>query len=174
MRGDPVRPGVWFHSTINDPFFKSGPFIPPQPPATKTQELKAELKALGSELAQYRIVHHETIQQLDAMEAQLIQPRTSIRFKKTWSKKPRRKSRSQAHTYLSRLTVNHPTVVRADLFDAESKPTGWITAEHFRGRYKHDKKAPAPETNGRGCYPFIHERKIYSCGAIWRICKRSP
>jgi type I restriction enzyme R subunit len=63
--------GVWFHRTFKDPNFKSGPFIPPQPPANETQELRTELETLSNELAQYQAAHHEKAQQLDAMEAEL-------------------------------------------------------------------------------------------------------
>lgn len=63
--------GVWFHRTFKDANFKSGPFIPPQPPADETQELRTELETLSSELAQYQASHHEKAQQLDAMEAEL-------------------------------------------------------------------------------------------------------
>lgn len=63
--------GVWFHRTFKDANFKSGPFIPPQPPANETQELRTELETLSNELAQYQTAHHEKAQQLDAMEAEL-------------------------------------------------------------------------------------------------------
>ncbi len=63
--------GVWFHRTFKDPNFKSGPFIPPQPPANETLELRSELESLSNELAQYQTAHHEKAQQLDAMEAEL-------------------------------------------------------------------------------------------------------
>ena len=63
--------GVWFHRTFKDANFKSGPFIPPQPPANETQELRTELETLANELAQYQSAHHEKAQQLDALEAEL-------------------------------------------------------------------------------------------------------
>ena len=63
--------GVWFHRTFADPHFKSGPFIPPQPPANETAELRAELGTLSKELAEYQTAHHEKARQLDAMEAEL-------------------------------------------------------------------------------------------------------
>ncbi|MCX6865362.1 MAG: DUF4145 domain-containing protein, partial [Verrucomicrobia bacterium] len=44
--------GVWFHRTFSDPHFKSGPFIPPQPPENETAELRAELESLAKELAE--------------------------------------------------------------------------------------------------------------------------
>lgn len=63
--------GVWFHRTFREANFKSGPFIPPQPPTNETQELRAELETLSTELAQYQAAHREKAQQLDAMEAEL-------------------------------------------------------------------------------------------------------
>ncbi len=63
--------GVWFHRTFKDANFKSGPFIPPQPPPDETQELRTELETLSGELAQFQADHHEKAQQLDAMEAEL-------------------------------------------------------------------------------------------------------
>lgn len=63
--------GVWFHRAFREPNFKSGPFIPPQPPANETQELRAELETLSSQLAQHQTAHQEKAHQLDAMEAEL-------------------------------------------------------------------------------------------------------
>jgi len=63
--------GVWFHRTFKDANFKSGPFIPPQPPANETEELRSELEKLASELSQYQAAHSEKNQQLAAMEAEL-------------------------------------------------------------------------------------------------------
>ena len=63
--------GVWFHRAFADPHFKSGPFIPPQPPENETAELRAELESLAKELAEYQTAHHEKARQLDAMEAEL-------------------------------------------------------------------------------------------------------
>jgi type I restriction enzyme R subunit len=63
--------GVWFHRTFQDANFKSGPFIPPQPPVNETQELRSELENLTNALAQYQAAHQEKAEKLDAMEAQL-------------------------------------------------------------------------------------------------------
>ena len=63
--------GVWFHRTFGDPHFKSGPFIPPRPPADESAELRAELDSLSKALAEYQTAHHEKARQLDAMEAEL-------------------------------------------------------------------------------------------------------
>ncbi len=63
--------GVWFHRTFQAPGFKSGPFIPPQPPAEETDELRTDLEKLAKELADYQAAHQEKSQQLEALEAQL-------------------------------------------------------------------------------------------------------
>jgi type I restriction enzyme R subunit len=75
--------GVWFHRTFKDPNFKSGPFIPPQPPANETLELRTELESLSGELAQYQSSHHEKSQQLDAMEAELKAAKSEQAFWET-------------------------------------------------------------------------------------------
>ena len=62
---------VWFHRTFKQPKFKSGPFVPPQPPKDETDELRQELAALSQALAEHQAAHHETSQQLQAMQAQL-------------------------------------------------------------------------------------------------------
>ncbi|MCF7730311.1 MAG: hypothetical protein K9N23_01425 [Akkermansiaceae bacterium] len=63
--------GVWFHRTFKEPNFKSGPFIPPQPPENETEDLRTELATLSKALADHQAAHHEKTQQLDALEAQL-------------------------------------------------------------------------------------------------------
>lgn len=63
--------GVWFHRTFKDPAFKSGPFLPPVPPANESVELTAELNALRVELAQYRATHQDAAQVLDQAQAQI-------------------------------------------------------------------------------------------------------
>lgn len=63
--------GVWFHRTFKDPKFKSGPFIPPQPPQNESEELRIELASLTKALADYQAAHHETAQLLVFAESQL-------------------------------------------------------------------------------------------------------
>ncbi len=63
--------GVWFHRTFGKPDFKSGPFIPPQPPENESEELRAELATLAKALDDYRAAHDEKAQQLVALEEQL-------------------------------------------------------------------------------------------------------
>jgi type I restriction enzyme R subunit len=63
--------GLWFHRTFTNPAFKSGPFIPPVPPKDESEELHAELDRLTTALREYEATHHDTKQQLVAMEQKL-------------------------------------------------------------------------------------------------------
>jgi type I restriction enzyme R subunit len=63
--------GVWFHRTFSQPDFKSGPFIPPKPPADESTELRTELDTLSKALADYQAAHQEKSQQLESLEAAL-------------------------------------------------------------------------------------------------------
>lgn len=63
--------GIWFHRTFKDSNFKSGPFIPPQPPENETEELRTELDSLSTTLTEYETAHHEKSQQLDSLTAEL-------------------------------------------------------------------------------------------------------
>lgn len=62
---------VWFHRTFKAPQFKSGPFIPPQPPKDESAELRAELESLTQALAQHQAAHEEKSQLLATLEQQL-------------------------------------------------------------------------------------------------------
>ena len=64
---------VWFHRTFKEAGFKSGPFLPPAPPANEGAELKVELDAIRSELAAFRAAHQGTAQALEATKAQAQQ-----------------------------------------------------------------------------------------------------
>lgn len=64
---------VWFHRTFKDAAFKSGPFLPPRPPADPGAELKAELDTLRAELAAFRAAHEDAAQALQATQAQARQ-----------------------------------------------------------------------------------------------------
>ena len=63
--------GVWFHRAFKEPKFKSGPFVPPQPPKDETEELRQELASLSKTLSEHQAAHQEAAQQLQAMQAQL-------------------------------------------------------------------------------------------------------
>ena len=47
--------GLWFHRTFKDPAYKSGPFIPPAPPADESAELRAELERLNNAVSEYHV-----------------------------------------------------------------------------------------------------------------------
>jgi len=63
--------GVWFHRTFKDAKFRSGAFIPPQPPEDESDELRAELAALSKTLTDHQAAHQEQAQQVEALTAQL-------------------------------------------------------------------------------------------------------
>jgi type I restriction enzyme R subunit len=72
--------GLWFHRTFADAGYKSGPFVPPQPPKDESEELRAELASLGRALADYQAAHHEAAERLAATEAQLTEARGEQAF----------------------------------------------------------------------------------------------
>ena len=63
--------GVWFHRTFRDPQYRSGPFQPPQPPATGDPELADELRSLREALAAFQSSEGLVAEQLAQTEAQL-------------------------------------------------------------------------------------------------------
>lgn len=65
--------GIWFHRTFEDPGFKSGPFIPPSPPADESADLKAELESLRQELLAFRAAHQDATQALEVTQARVLQ-----------------------------------------------------------------------------------------------------
>lgn len=65
--------GIWFHRTFKDAKFKSGPFVPPRPPANETKELADELERLRAELDTYRATSSEAAGQLASAELKLRQ-----------------------------------------------------------------------------------------------------
>lgn len=72
--------GLWFHRTFQNPTFTSGPFIPPQPPPDESAELRAELARLRQALAEHRVLHQDTAQRLEAVEASLREARDDQGF----------------------------------------------------------------------------------------------
>ena len=72
--------GVWFHRTFKDAGFKSGPFIPPQAPASESDDLRTELDRLNKELSTYRAAHHEVAEQLESVDAKLREARDEQAF----------------------------------------------------------------------------------------------
>ncbi len=63
--------GLWFHRTFSDSTYKSGPFIPPQPPKDESAELRAEMERLNNALADYQATHAQVAEKLSATEASL-------------------------------------------------------------------------------------------------------
>ncbi len=63
---------IWFHRTFGGaPGFKSGAFVPPQPPKDETAELRDELARLTSALNEYQRAHRTTAEQLADAEVKL-------------------------------------------------------------------------------------------------------
>jgi len=71
---------MWFHRTFGDASFKSGPFVPPQPPKDESAELRAELGRLGELLAAHQVAHDEKATLLAGVEAQLREARDEKTF----------------------------------------------------------------------------------------------
>lgn len=71
---------LWFHRTFKDAVFKAGPFIPPQAPVDESDDLRAELERLNTELATYRAAHHEAAQKLESLDAKLRESRDEQTF----------------------------------------------------------------------------------------------
>jgi type I restriction enzyme R subunit len=63
--------GVWFHRTFRDPQFRSGPFQPPQPPASGDPELAEELRSLREAVASFQRAEGQVAEQLAQTEVQL-------------------------------------------------------------------------------------------------------
>ena len=72
--------GLWFHRTFKDPHFKSGPFIPPQAPADKSEELQADLAKLAAELEAYRAANTQAAEKLSTLEAALSESKDEQSF----------------------------------------------------------------------------------------------
>lgn len=63
--------GLWFHRSFKEANYKSGPFLPPQPPKDESAELRAELAKLNQAVADYKSAHQETAQQLETAQSKL-------------------------------------------------------------------------------------------------------
>lgn len=63
--------GLWFHRSFKDQNYKSGPFLPPQPPKDESAELRAELEKLNQAVTEYKSAHQETAQQLETAQSKL-------------------------------------------------------------------------------------------------------
>ena len=63
--------GVWFHRTFANPAFKSGPFLPPQPPKDESEDLRAELLILREAYLESSSANREVEQRLASSETNL-------------------------------------------------------------------------------------------------------
>jgi type I restriction enzyme R subunit len=73
--------GVWFHRTFRDPQFRSGPFQPPQPPASGDSELAEELRSLREAVASFQRAEGQVAEQLAQTEVQL---QAALREQQEW------------------------------------------------------------------------------------------
>ncbi|MBS1155669.1 MAG: hsdR [Proteobacteria bacterium] len=62
---------LWFHRTLKDPHYKSGPFIPPAAPVDESEALRTELTQLREALATYQQSHEAAAAQLQATRLEL-------------------------------------------------------------------------------------------------------
>ena len=62
---------LWFHRTFNDPSYRSGPFVPPKPPAHDTDDLRSELIELQQQLEANVSTSKQTTEQLAVVAAEL-------------------------------------------------------------------------------------------------------
>ncbi|PPD02853.1 MAG: type I restriction-modification system endonuclease [Methylobacter sp.] len=65
--------GLWFHRSFKDQNYKSGPFLPPQPPKDESAELRAELEKLYQAVTEYKSAHQETAQELETVQSKLLE-----------------------------------------------------------------------------------------------------
>jgi type I restriction enzyme, R subunit len=72
--------GIWFHRTIKDPNFQSGPFIPPAPPKDESEELRQELATLKQEREEFQRTHQDVAQQLELTVAKLRETQSEQSF----------------------------------------------------------------------------------------------
>lgn len=62
---------LWFHRTFKDPAYRSGPFVPPQPPADESAELRAELAQLRQAVAVFQSQQEQVSNELQSTKTQL-------------------------------------------------------------------------------------------------------
>lgn len=63
--------GLWYHRTVKDNAYKSGPFIPPKAPRDESAELKSELAALRQKLDEFEAGHSAAARALLSAQASL-------------------------------------------------------------------------------------------------------
>ena len=62
---------LWFHRTFKDAAYRSGPFLPPTPPANESDGLRAELTLLRQAVADYQSKHEQASTELRSAQTQL-------------------------------------------------------------------------------------------------------
>jgi type I restriction enzyme R subunit len=62
---------LWFHRTFKDEDYRSGPFVPPRPPADESDELRVELAKLRQAVADYQSRHTQASSELRSAQTQL-------------------------------------------------------------------------------------------------------
>ena len=62
---------LWFHRTFKDANHRSGPFLPPTPPADESAELRTELAALRNAVADFQSQHAQASSELRSAQTQL-------------------------------------------------------------------------------------------------------
>jgi type I restriction enzyme R subunit len=62
---------LWFHRTFKDPDYRSGPFLPPAPPADESAELRTELAKLRQDVASFQAQHALASYELRSAQTQL-------------------------------------------------------------------------------------------------------
>ncbi|TSA12872.1 MAG: type I restriction-modification system endonuclease [Comamonadaceae bacterium] len=62
---------LWFHRTFKDTAYRSGPFVPPQPPADESTALRAELFELRQAVASFQSQQEEVSKELQSTKTQL-------------------------------------------------------------------------------------------------------
>lgn len=62
---------LWFHRTFKDAAYRSGPFLPPTPPANESDGLRIELTQLRQAVADYQSKHQQASSELRSAQTQL-------------------------------------------------------------------------------------------------------
>lgn len=128
--------GVWFHRTFTKPDFKSGPFIPPQPPADESAELRAELESLSVALAEHQAAHHEKSQQLESLESALRAAKDEQSFWETMAAESEAEKNALAARLAAKqeVAVTQPAKAVASMVTASAKAATHIHLDEAETR----------------------------------------
>ena len=99
---------LWFHRTFKDPNYKSGPFLPPQPPTDENAELRAELERLNQAVTDFQTAHQDVAQQLEAAQSKLREAKDERSF---WEQLA--EEAEQAKVSLEQRLVDQQTIAAA-------------------------------------------------------------